>query len=74
MPMDLDHRIKCENSKTTITVLCNPYQNSNAIHQRNREINPTMHMEADNARNNQSNPEQSSAKLAASQQHNTTGS
>jgi hypothetical protein len=45
-------------TKSNLYVQYNPHQNSNDILQRQKKINPKVHMEAQKARNSQSNPAQ----------------
>jgi hypothetical protein len=53
--------------QSNLHVQCNPYQNSNNILHRNRKINGEIHMETQKISNGQSNCEQKSPMLEASQ-------
>jgi hypothetical protein len=57
---------KCT-SKNNLHVQCNPHQNCNNIHHRDRKVNPKVHMKTQMTSNNQSNPEQKRAMLEVSQ-------
>jgi hypothetical protein len=45
------------NMKSNVYLHCDPHQNSNDIHHRNRKGNPKVHVEAQKTLNSQNNPQ-----------------